>query len=85
MTGDSGAHVHGAVVIVEAPGKQPVPIMVFTIECDVCGKASFVFAAHHAKTVARALRKCIESLPDEATGGESTLIPNTRTNRPENN
>jgi hypothetical protein len=79
----SDAIVHGRLLLVEVPKQEPFPLIVITIECDVCGTSTLAMAAHHAKAIGRVLSDCIEQLPDIET--ESTEIPMTRPKRPEDN
>jgi hypothetical protein len=79
------ALVHGQLVIVEGEGRSAVPLIVTTIECDICGTYSMVIAAHHAKALLKILRDCIADLPDEATADEGQPLPLRRPPNPEDN
>jgi hypothetical protein len=79
------ALVHGQLVIVEGQAGSGVPLIVTTIECDICGSYSIVVAAHHAKSLLKILRDCIAELPDEATADEGQPLPTRRPPNPEDN
>lgn len=82
----SSALVHGQLVLVEGQGQTGVPLIVATIQCEICGTYSIVIAAHHAKAVLKILRDCISELPDEATADEGRPLPlNHRPRSPEDN
>jgi hypothetical protein len=81
----SNALVHGQLMLVELPSGDAFPLIVITIQCEICGDSTMAIAAHHAKSVFQALADCIAELPDEASGAEGTRLPITRPRKPENN
>ena len=79
----SEALVHGQLVLVEVPGQEPVPLLVISIECDLCGSSTLAMAMHHARAVSRVIAECLTEIDDPNT--EGTPLPLKRPKRPENN
>jgi len=82
------AHILGQIVIIETPGyKTPLPVMVFTIDCDRCGEQVFVLSLHHGKGLAKALERLLANLPPELEDAAETedIEVTHRPKRPEDN
>jgi hypothetical protein len=79
----SEALVHGQLVLVEVPGQEPIPLLVISIECDLCGSSTLALAMHHARAVSRVITDCLAVVDDP--NQEGTPLPFKRPKRPENN
>ena len=79
----SEALVHGQLVLVEVPGQDPIPLLLISIECDLCGSSTLAMAMHHARAVSKVIAETLAHVDDPNDAG--TPLPFKRPKRPENN